>query len=139
MTQIIHSEDPFHGDVITRTLDPDQPFRPGYDRVISFTLGGKLLGGIIYNNYMVRSIHMHVLILDRRVVTRKNLFVCFHYPFDVLKCEKVFGVVPSTNQPALDFDLRCGFKETNRIEGAVPDGDLVVLSMTRNQCKWLGA
>lgn len=134
----IISDDPFHGDVITRTIDPAQPFRPGYDRCITFTQEGKLMGGVLYTNYQIKSIQMHILILDKRVVTRRNLFVAFHYPFLALECAMVIGVLPSTNEEALDFDLRVGFEEKTRFEGAVPDGDLVVLWMKRHQCKWLG-
>jgi hypothetical protein len=134
----IHADEPFHAEIIIREIDQYRPFRFGYDRMLSFTCEGKLLGGILYDNFAVRSVHMHIMLLDFRMVTRRNLFASFHYPFLVMGCEKVFGPVWSTNRKGMDFAGRVGFKEETRLKGAIPDGDLVIWSMTRQQCKWIG-
>jgi RimJ/RimL family protein N-acetyltransferase len=45
--------------------------------------------------------------------------------------------VPSGNKRALHFDKRMGFKEVARIKDAHPDGELIILSMRRDECRFL--
>jgi hypothetical protein len=51
--------------------------------------------------------------------------------------EVIYGPVESTNKKALEFDKKIGFTEHTRLKGAIPGGDLVILSMYRGQCRWL--
>ena len=53
-----------------------------------------------------------------------------------LSCFSV-GTISSGNKELLAFNGRLGFTEECRIKDAYPDGDMVVLSMTRDQCPWL--
>lgn len=133
----IHMDNAEHGEALQAMVDPNIPFVPGYDRCISITREGKLLGGVIYNNYRERSIQMHVAAFVTDWGNRDMLWNCFRYPFVTLGVERIFGMVPSTNEHALQFDLRLGFVEHTRLKGAIPGGDLVVLSMDRHQCRWL--
>lgn len=130
-------DDPWHGEELTRLLDPDQPFRPGFDRCLSITRAGKLIGGVLYDNFLKRSIHMHVASMDKSWLTRDFLFRAFSYPFYTCGVEVIYAPVQSTNEHALQFDKRIGFEEEIRLIGAIPDGDLVILSMRIHQCRWL--
>jgi RimJ/RimL family protein N-acetyltransferase len=56
-----------------------------------------------------------------------------------LKVNKIIGVVDSTNLDALKFDRHIGFKDEAIIKDAGKHGDLVILSMTKNNCKYLEA
>lgn len=113
-------------------------FNPRGDTCISRTgEAGKLLGGVIYNGYTGASIGFHVAGFDPNWVNRDMLWVCFHYPFVQLGCSRVFGQVPKKNAAALEFDRKIGFNIVATIEGVFADDDLVVLSMTREQCRWL--
>lgn len=98
---------------------------------------GGLLGGVIYSGYTGSSIGIHMASFDPRWATVDMVWVAFHYPFVQLGCKKVFGQVPASNSKALELDLRLGFKEVARIEDVFPDGDLVVLAMDREDCRWL--
>jgi len=46
-------------------------------------------------------------------------------------------LVDSTNEKALRFDKKLGFVEEARISNAARAGDLVILTMTKEQCRWL--
>lgn len=138
---MIECNNPDHGRVIASLTST--PFTPGLDMSITRSHEGKLLGGVIYQNYMTRSIVIHVASFARGWLTRDLLWAIFDYPFNRLKVEKILGFVPSTNRRALDFDMNVGFT----IAAVIPDvvsaplgeqGDLVVLSMTRAECRWLG-
>lgn len=78
---------------------------------------------------------MHVA--AEKPVTRTYTKFCFEYAFNQLKVKKVLGLVDSTNLSALRFDSHLGFIEEARIKDAGKTGDLIILSMTRPQCRWV--
>jgi len=104
-------------------------------QAIGFETDGVLTAGVLYDMFNGRSICMHVAI--EKPVTRNYTRTCFDYPFNQLKVNKVLGLVDSTNAAALRFDKHLGFVEEARIEGAGKTGDLVILTMTRQQCRWI--
>lgn len=65
------------------------------------------------------------------------IWAIFAFPFLQLKVKVLLGFISSTKPDVLDFDLRMGFVEEKRIEGAVPGGDMVILSMRQEGYRWL--
>ena len=125
-----------HGHVIAESAGVI--FNPAADVVIShLDKGGELTGGVIYNGYTRASINMHVAAFSPRWGSRDMLWVCFDYPFNQLGCRKVFGQVPSKNDHALEFNLKLGFKIEALIPDVFPEDDLIVVSMSREDCRWL--
>lgn len=112
-------------------------FNPAVDTVISRERDGRLLGGVIYQNYTGASIGMHVASFEDGWMNRELLWVCFHYPLVQLGCSSVLGTVPASNTKALEFDKKLGFKEVARVPAVFPDGDLVIVAMRREECRWL--
>jgi hypothetical protein len=97
---------------------------------------GSLLGGVIYSDYTGRSIRMHMAGMPGWA-SIEMCWIAFDYPFNQLNVEQVLGTVASTDEKVLEYDHRLGFREIARIPRAVPDGDLVILSMLRDECRWL--
>lgn len=97
----------------------------------------ELLGGVIFPNFTGSSIEMHVAGFTPTWLSRDFLWCVFHYPFVQLGCRRVFGLVPGDNLRALTFDLKLGFVTEAVIPDVYPDADLHILSMTREQCRWL--
>ena len=113
-------------------------FNPAVDRCIARTgADGALLGGVIYNGYTGAAMNIHIAAFSSVWINIDMLWVCFHYPFVQLNLSKLVGQVPSSNSIALEFDLKIGFKEEARVKDVFPDGDLVIVSMRREDCKWL--
>ena len=113
-------------------------YNPEHDTVIArVTSQGNLLGGVIFNNYTGTSITIHVAGFSPTWINPDMLWVTFHYPFVRLGCRKIIGQVSSGNSRALEFDKKLGFIEEARIKDVYPDGDLVLVSMTREDCRWL--
>jgi len=98
---------------------------------------GELIAGVLYDHYNGASMAMHVAAEGKQWLNREYLWFCFYYPFEQVKVKKVIGIVPSTNTQALRFDKHLGFREEARIVGAAPGGDLVFLTMTRDECRYL--
>lgn len=99
---------------------------------------GTLTAGVLYDQYNGRSICMHVASDgSREWLTREFLAYAFAYPFLQLKVKKILGLVDSTNENALCFDEALGFKVECVVEDAGKTGSLVILSMSKDGCKWL--
>lgn len=99
---------------------------------------GKLMGGVIYSEYTGASVHVHVAGFRPNWLSSDFLWTMFDYGFNHLGCYKIIGLVSSGNPHALAFDLKVGFAVESRVEGYYRDGDLVILSMKKNFCRWLG-
>lgn len=112
-------------------------YSPEHDHCVARIKGGRLLGGVIFQGYTGASIEMHVAGFDPFWLSRDMLWAVFAYPFIQLRCLKVIGRVKQTNSKALEFDLKLGFKEEARISDVYPDGDLFILTMRREDCRWL--
>ena len=89
-----------------------------------------------YEDFNKKSVTCHIYL--EKGLNRQYLHTIFDYPFVQLGVEKVIGPVNSSNLDALKLDKHFGFEEEARIKGAYPDGDLVLLTLTKDKCKFLG-
>lgn len=112
-------------------------YAPG-DIVISRTAkDGTLLGGVIFSAYTGNSVCIHVAGLEKNWLSIGLLWVVFNYVFVQLRCAYLFGFIKQTNHKALDFARKIGFITCATIPGVYEDGGVVVMSMTRDHCRWI--
>lgn len=109
----------------------------GEGQYIGLVEGGKILAVVGFEDYNYASIRMHVAAEGKRWMTREYLRFCFWYPFKQLKVKKIIGLVSSNNHQALKFDRHLGFVDEAVIKEAAPDGDLVILTMSEKQCRFI--
>lgn len=109
----------------------------GSGQGIGWQKNGNLIAGVLFDNYTGRSVQMHVAAIGKRWMVREYLNFCFRYPFEQLRVEKIIGLVDSTNADALRFDRHLGFTDEAVIADAGRHGDIIILSMTRGQCRFL--
>lgn len=91
------------------------------------------------NAWIGKTCQIHVAMVPGYKFTPQDMLkAVFEHVFNVTKREVVFGIVNSKNEAAMRYDLHLGFKEVYR-ENEVHDdgGDLVVLKMTRGDCRYL--
>jgi RimJ/RimL family protein N-acetyltransferase len=99
---------------------------------------GEILWAAVYDHYEKGgSIQVHIAIDDPKVVTRRAISQVFEYPFNQLGVKKLIGIVNSENIKALAFDLRLGFQIEHVIYDAYDMGDMYILTMTPDQCRWI--
>lgn len=98
--------------------------------------GGIILGVVGFDGYNGKSIRMHVAGTPGWL-TRQLIWASFNYAFEICKVNMIIGEVPSGNTGALRFNEHLGFKEVLRLEGAHPDGALVLMTMERRECRYL--
>ena len=70
-------------------------------------------------------------------ITPAYLGAIFNYPFNVCKVGKIIVPVSSANITSIKFVEKMGFQEEARIKDAMQDGDMVILTMPKERCKYL--
>ena len=134
--QQIHFNHQAHMDMLEQMMGI--VYNPRADVCISRTHeDGRLLGGVIFTDYLIASIQIHVASFTPRWINRQMLWYTFAYPFLQLQVQTLFGQVNSENHAALEFDKHLGFREVTRIDGIYPSGQLVLMAMTRDECRFL--
>ena len=108
---------------------------PDSERYIGLETDGKIVAVAGYADYNGASIRVHLAIEGK--LTPEFVKFGFEYPFKQLGVKKLIGLVASTNKKALKLDKHFGYVEEAVIKDAVPDGDLHILTMTKDQCRFL--
>lgn len=99
---------------------------------------GELIAGTVYNHYTGANVMMSfAAIPGRRWLTRSYLRAMFRYPFAQLGVRRVTGFVASKNADSLRFSRHLGAREEGVMRQALPDDDLVIFGMLREECRWL--
>lgn len=100
---------------------------------------GEVIAGVIYENWNGKNVFMHVAArCGSRWLTKGFAKLVFGYAFSALGVSRITGVVPESNSHALRFDSGMGFEHEATLKGAAPDGgDLLVLRMFKESCRWI--
>ena len=98
---------------------------------------GWLVAVVGFNNFTQNSCQIHVASKGDYWMNKSLLLAAFDYPFNKLKVKVILAAVASTNEEALKLDRHLGFVDKAYIEDAHADGDLVILAMRRENCRWL--
>ena len=101
---------------------------------IGLEVEGQIVSGTVYEGINEASIVLHTALT---IITRPLLWYTFDYPFNQLCVQKLIGPVASTNQKARRLDEHLGFVLEATLKDAAPGGDLLIYTMTREQCRWL--
>jgi RimJ/RimL family protein N-acetyltransferase len=105
---------------------------------IGLERSGELIAGVVYDGYTGTNIFMHVAAIEgKRWLVRKYLHACFAYPFGQLGCRRITGSVAADNGAALRLDFHLGFEYETQLKDALPSGDLIMLVMWKEKCRWL--
>lgn len=125
-----------HGRLVARKAGIG--FDPEVDFAVSrITEAGELLGGVIYTNYTGVAVQMHQAGWHPRFATTQFMWVIYDFPFNMLHVDKVIATVPSTNERAMKITQQMGFTYVTTVPGVVRGGDMEILSMSRQACRWL--
>lgn len=112
-------------------------FTPECDHSIANYRSGKIVGGFALTGFLGASATVHMAGDDPRWCSRDLMWMVFHYAFVQLRVRKVLALVRSDNYPALAEDLRAGFMPETIVSDVYPNAHMMILSMTRDRCKWL--
>jgi RimJ/RimL family protein N-acetyltransferase len=99
-------------------------------------LNGEIKAVVVYCGFFGKSCMIHVGAVGGHWITKNFLKEVFNYPFNTLKLKVIIGTVAGSNKKALRLDRHLGFKNVATIPDAHDDGDLVILEMRPEYCKW---
>lgn len=114
-------------------------FQPRPDVVaIGWRVRGELRAVALYDNFSECDCNMHIA-SDGKAhwLSRQFLIASFMHPFVQWRLRRVTGLVPAKNKDALRFDLHLGFKQEGYLHHALPDDDLYLLGMLRENCRYI--
>lgn len=124
------------GEWICRRLD--RKYVDGEAQYIGLEIKEKIVAVSMWAGLNGASVYSHIAIegtLNREFF--EFLWFSFYYAFEQLKVQKIIGVVESSNHKALKLDKHLGYELEAVIKDASPDGDLHILTITKNKCKYL--
>lgn len=104
-------------------VDPD-------DRQIKWVVG--------FDSFVGKTCQIHTVNLGLQSMPRLLIWAGFDYPFNQLGLKTIVSTVNSTNERAMKYNNKLGFKEVLRLEGChEDDGDIVIFRMNKKDCRWL--
>ena len=114
-------------------------FQPRSDAVaVGWREHGELRSVVLYDNFSACDCNIHIASDGKPGwLNRKFLIAAFMHPFVQWKLRRVTGLVPAKNTKALRFDLHLGFVREGYLRNALPDDDIIVLGMLREECIYL--
>jgi hypothetical protein len=135
----------------TRRLIYDQPDRVSqwvYSRLpysddatafcaIGLEHAGELVAGVVYNSYTGFDIDMSAATVPHLLWRPHWLVPIFRYPFAQLRCRRVSAGAASRNRASIAVLLHLGFKPEGCKRNALPDDDLLLFGMKREECRYL--
>ncbi|HEJ7283140.1 acyl-CoA N-acyltransferase [Serratia phage Parlo] len=116
-------------------------FEPRDDaKAIGWESSGVLRAVTLWDGFSVCDCNIHIASDGSgHWLSRPYLRASFMHPFVQWNMRRVTGLVPSKNSAALRFDLHLGFEREGIIRHALPDDDIIVLGMLRENCRYIPA
>lgn len=99
---------------------------------------GKLVGGVVFNNYRGFDIHMSAAFDSKSWALPQTIRALCEYPFKELKCVRVTAMTGRKNKKARKVLSVLGFREVGVAHRGL-DGreDAFIFELLKENCKWL--
>lgn len=111
-------------------------FSPDTMTAIGLIRENSVLAGVMFENWNGKSIVAHMAATGR--LTRTFLGVIFQYAYEKCGVEKVILPISSANIKSSKFAKHLGFEEEARISDADPNGDIIIYTLKKGDCRFLG-
>ena len=93
---------------------------------------------VVYDRHSSVDCCMHIASDgSRRWMTKQFLYAAFAHPFIQWGYRRITGLVAEENTAALKFDSHIGFKHEGVIRNGTPNGNLIVLGLLREECRFI--
>jgi len=134
LRQVTTENQDFMRDWLTRILC--QKF-PEDAQFIGQEKDGNLVAVIAFCNFVNNSCAMHIGTVGENWMDRNLLWACFDYPFIKLEKKVILATMEASNDEAIKLNRHLGFQDKALIEDAHENGDLLLMTMRKEDCKWL--
>jgi L-amino acid N-acyltransferase YncA len=100
-------------------------------------IDNELRAVVVYCNFQGKSCQTHICSVGSNWMSKEFLWAMFDYPFEKMGLKVILGVISGNNEKSLKLSRKLGFKDVAKIPDAHDDGDLVILTMRPDECRWL--
>ena len=90
-----------------------------------------------YDNFNGKSCQQHIVYKQGEYVPRNYVWFVYYYPFMQMGVDMLIGMLPSNNDRIIDLAKHAGFVEKYRIVGAHPEGDIILSTLNKQDCRFL--
>lgn len=111
-------------------------FDPVCMTAIGWDDGERITAGASYRDWNGVSIEGQIAV--EKPMVKGFVRAIFHYPFRQIGARKLVVTTTSDNERSLHLLRRFGFREEARLRDAAPGGDLIICTMRREECRFLG-
>ena len=98
---------------------------------------GNLVAVIGFTSFIANACAMHIASVGENWMSRDLLWACFDYPFNKLEKKVILATLDASNEEAVKLNRHLGFKKEVVIKDAHETGDLMIMTMRKEDCKWL--
>lgn len=98
---------------------------------------GKLVAVIGYCSFIGESCAMHIASEGSYWMSKQLLWASFDYPFNKLKKKVIVTALDANNEKAVQLNRHLGFHIETVIKNAHENGDLMIMTMRKENCKFL--
>lgn len=106
-------------------------------RFIGQEKDGNLVAVVAFTNFITNACAMHIASVGENWMSRDLLWACFDYPFIKLEKKVILATMEASNEEAIKLNRHLGFQEKAVIKDAHENGDLMIMSMSKEDCKWI--
>lgn len=99
---------------------------------------GRMVAGVVYDRFTGRSIFASIAIDPGHYLDREFVWAICDYPFNQLGVERIVVTINSSNAKSVRLAKHLGFVLTASIPGLFYDGDMLLATLDKSDCKWLG-
>lgn len=103
-------------------------------KFIGEQINGKIVSMVAFDNFNGTNIDVHIV---SSKITRKLLRAIASYVFDVCGCRRMTSLNDSSDFQMGPYLERLGFKYEGTIRHGLPNSDVIVYGMIREDCKWV--
>ena len=90
-----------------------------------------------YEGFNGASARVHIALADTYSGNRELIEAGFVYPFEVWRLRTLIAPISKNNAASVALAQRLGFKQAALIEDGHKDGDLLIMSMHKKDCRYL--
>jgi len=92
--------------------------------------------GVVYNDW--NGVSVTATIAVEGIMTPSYLAAIFHYPFIHLGAKKIICQIGEKNQKSIHLCEKMGFRKEAQLLDSHPDGRLLLYTMSKEQCRFIG-
>lgn len=109
-----------------------------YINCIGLEKDGELIAVTGYNYFNGKSCHVHFSIKQGAYPTKDYVWFVHYYPFVQLGLDVMIAYMAESNHKILRLAKHLGYEEKARLKAVHEDGDVLIFTMTKENCRFLG-